>query len=146
MSAIHQFGDDSRDRLRAWLIANVPPHSVVVGDFYTGMVIHAKDMQGEDVIGNGIIVREVYDASSFGPLSSFRGQGISYVAVADCIYERFFMPQLYPTAEHQRQFDEQREWYVDLFKNHSPVWESDPPINFHYAVNPAIRLYRIDRR
>jgi hypothetical protein len=144
VSVVHQFGDDSRDRLRAWLIANVPPQMLVVGDFYAGMVVHAEGMRGEDTIGNGIVVREVYDASSFGPLSSFTSQGISYVVVSDCIYERYFTPQLYPTSEHRQDFEEQRRWYLNLLLNHSPVWKYDPPMNLHDATNPALRLYRID--
>jgi hypothetical protein len=144
LSVVHQFGDDSRDRLRAWLIANVPSQSIVVGDFYTGMVIHARDMHGQDTIGSGIAVREVYDASSYGPISSLRRQGISYIAVSDRIYDHYFLPQLHPAPAYQRQFDEQRQWYVDLFANHAPVWEYDPPMNLHASTNPAIRLYRID--
>lgn len=144
LSVVHQFGDDSRDRLRGWLIANVPPGKVVVGDFYTGMVIHAENMAGDDTIGNRIAVREVYDVSSLGPISSLRGNGVSYVAVSDRLYNHYFVPQFRATPEFKRQFDERRQWFVDLFANHAPVWQYDPPMNLHGSTNPAIRLYQIE--
>lgn len=144
VSVVHQFGDDSRDRLRAWLIANLPPNTIVVGDFYTGMVVHARGMEGKDIIGNGITVREAFAATRFGPLASLPQQGISYVAVADVAYDRYFVPQLHPTDDFKQEYDDNRKFYADLFTNHKPVWQYDPEMNLHACTNPAIRLYRIE--
>jgi hypothetical protein len=144
ISVVHQFGDDSRDRLRAWIIANLPPNSIVVGDFYTGLVAHTRGMHGQDTIGNNITVREAFAATRFGPLASLPQKGISYVAVADPAYERYFQPQLHPTDDFQQQYDENRQWYEDLFANHKPIWEFTPEMNLHSSTNPAIRLYRIN--
>jgi len=128
-SVVHQFGDDSRDRLRAWIIANVPPNSIVVGDFYTGMVVHTHWMNGDDTIGNNITVREKFAATRFGSLASLRQQGISYVAVADLAYDRYFVPQLHPTDDFKQEYDTDRKYYLDLFTNHKAVWQYDPPMN-----------------
>jgi len=144
VSAVHQFGDDSRDRLRAWLVANLPPNSIVVGDYYTGMVIHARGMRGADTIGNGIAVEEKFAAPLFGPLSSLPGKGIAYVAVADLAYERYFEPEIRPTEDFKEEYDQWRQWYVDLFTNYKLVWSYDPDMNLRACTNPAIRLYRID--
>jgi hypothetical protein len=144
VSVVHQFGDDSRDRLRAWLVANLPPNSIVVGDFYTGLITHTRGMHGEDKIGNGIMVREAFAATFFGPLSSLPGKGISYVAVADLAYERYFVPEIRPTEDFKQQYDQNRQWYVNLFANYKPMWAYDPEMNLHASTNPAIRLYRID--
>ncbi|MGD0387724.1 MAG: phospholipid carrier-dependent glycosyltransferase [Tepidisphaeraceae bacterium] len=146
VSVVHQFGDDSRDRLRAWMVANLPAKSIVVGDFYTGMVIHAMAMRGEDTIGNGITVRERFAATFFGQLSSLPGKGIGYVAVADLAYDRYFQPDIRPTDDFKQEYDYNRQWYVDLFTNYKPLWSYDPEMNLRACTNPAIRLYRIDGR
>lgn len=143
-SAIHQFGDDSRDRLRAWLIANLPPGTVVAGDFYTGMVVHADQMRGDDVIGNNIQVHERFAASNFGPLHTLYARGYSYLAVTDAAYERYFVPQVYPIPDFQRQFNSRRQWYLDLFAHYKPVWQYDPELNLHAFTNPAIRVYKLE--
>jgi uncharacterized membrane protein YczE len=144
ISVVHQFGDDSRDRLRAWLVANLPAKSIVVGDFYTGMVVHAVAMRGTDTIGDGIKVREAFAATLFGPLSSLPAKGINYVAVSDLAYDRYFQPDIRPTDDFKQRFDQNRQWYVDLFTNYKPVWSYDPDMNLRACTNPAIRLYRID--
>jgi intracellular septation protein A len=144
ISVVHQFGDDSRDRLRAWMVANLPAKSIVVGDFYTGMVTHARVMRGQDTIGDGITVRERFAATMFGPLSSLPGKGIDYVAVADLAYDRYFQPDIRPTDDFKKDYDDIRQWYIDLFTNHKLLWSYDPDMNLHACTNPAIRLYRID--
>jgi hypothetical protein len=69
---------------------------------------------------------------------------VSYVAVSDRLYNHYFVPQFRATPEFKRQFDERRQWFVDLFANHAPVWQYDPPMNLHGSTNPAIRLYQIE--
>jgi hypothetical protein len=143
ISVVHQFGDDSRDRLRAWIIANLPPNSNVVGDFYTGMVVHARGMRGQDTIGNGIFVRELFAATRFGPLADLKAHGISYVAVSDAAYARYFQPWIHPTDDFQQDYDQNRQWYEDLFSHYKLIWEFTPEMNLHANTNPAIRLYRL---
>jgi hypothetical protein len=139
-----QFAHDSRDRLRAWMIATLPPGTKVVGDFYSGMVVRSDGMHGSDVIGNDIHVEEAFAATHYGPVNLLRFKGISYLVVTDAAYERYFVPQVYPIPEEQKGYDYKKQYYVNLFARYKLAWESIPNLNLHAFTNPAIYVFRVD--
>jgi hypothetical protein len=145
-SALRQFGDDSRDRFRAWAIANLPPNTRIATDFYVGLLTQENfhRLPVTKTIGNRITVEVVRSGPDLGSIQALRLEGFSYVAVADMAYERFFSPEVRALPDSQDWLADRVQWYDDLFHDYPLVWRSDPDLVLHAYTNPAIRVYRID--
>ncbi len=147
-SAIEQFGDDSRDRFRAWAIANLPPGTRIAADFYAGLLAEENfhKLPVSKTIGNGIEVTVVQSGPDLGSIALLRLEGYSYVAVADTAYERYFIPEAMAAPDSLDWFKEHVDWHRELFRRYPLVWWSKPDFNLRAYTNPEIRVYEIDGR
>ena len=145
-SATRQFGNDSRDRFRAWAIANLPPNTRIAADFYVGLLTQENfhRLPVTRTIGNHVTVTVVRSGPDLHSIRWLRAQGYSYVAVADIAYERFFAPEVVGPPDSPDWLAARLLWFDDLFHHYPLVWRSDPDLVLHAFTNPAIRVYRID--
>jgi hypothetical protein len=146
IATIHEFGDDSRDRLRAWVIANLPPGSFILADYYTGLIPTANfhQLPVHAILGKGIYLRLIRGGPDFGIDWIRAMRRPYYVAISDGQYERYFTPELHDMPTDADWVDRDREWYRHLLNDCQPIWKSDPDFPLHAFTNPAIRLYRFD--
>jgi len=140
-----QFGNDSRDRLRLWVMRNAPADAVIVQD---GCVMLDEPFPPRTGITDrpqfllyGPAAYDNSPAASAGPLKDLRRMGVQYVAVSDFAYYRYFDPSVRPTADAVAVFESRRRWYEALFRDHELVWSSVPehPTYSHFN-NPELRL------
>jgi 4-amino-4-deoxy-L-arabinose transferase-like glycosyltransferase len=145
-SALHQFADDSRDRFRAWAIANLSRGTGIATDFYAGLLTQENFHQLPVIktIGNGIVVTVVRSGPELGSIPLLRLQGYSYIAVTDTAYDRFFLPEVIAAPNSLDWFQSGVQWHRDLFAKYPLVWQSKPDLNLHAYTNPEIRVYEID--
>jgi hypothetical protein len=143
---IREFGDDSRDRLRAWMIENLPPGSFVLADFYTGLVPTGNfhHLPIETTLGNGITLRLVRGGPDFGVDWPRTMIGPYYVAISDGEYARYFTPELHAMPADADWVNRERAWYQHLLNDCRPVWQSDPNFPLRAFTDPAIRVYRFN--
>jgi hypothetical protein len=145
-STLRQFGDDSRDRFRAWAIVNLPPDSKIGADYYAGLLPQENfyHLPVTKQIGNGLTVTIVQNGPNLGPIALLRLQGYSYIAVADAAYERFFIPEATANPNSIDWFNARVQWYRDLFAKYPMVYHRVPDFNLHAFTDPEIRVYEID--
>mgnify|MGYP001175358245 FL=1 len=141
---LHQFADDSRYRLRAWLAENVPAGTRVVAENYAGLNGPGdhRDGQRADVT---VRVYPFFSAPQAGSIDQLRRRGIEYVIICDIAYARFFAPQSRDVdRERDRgRVERHREWYTELETNHELVWSAEPKHNMNAFTNPVIKVYRL---
>jgi hypothetical protein len=143
---VHQFGDDSRIRLRSWVSANLPPDAVVLQDDYVLLDEHLTGSTASAPIPS---IRLMGDraAPEAGDLDQLAREGVEYVAVTDIRYAPYFDPFIHSAPGTKPLYDFHRNWYESLFRDHDPVWSSEPEHRtFSTYTNPAIRLYRLRPR
>jgi len=145
-SYVKQFGDDSRQRLRAWLLANAPRGSTVVADGYAGLTAPPYDLQPDGLDAHVNVYAQMF-APDFGSTEALAAGGVDYVAIADIAYSRFFNPHAKPAEGEADAFDRRRAWYAKLLRDGQPVWASEPdyPMSGPMSgfTNPRIRVYKV---
>lgn len=137
LDTLRQFKNDSRSRLREWIARNVPAGAGVAQDPSVGLLRPGRPLAARVVQTSGSV-------SELGELSKLPGQGISFIAVDDGDYGRYFDPLWVRSPEFRNQYQWRRQWYEQLFRDHELVWSSPPryPI-YGDGTMTEIRLYRL---
>ena len=140
-----QFGDDSRERLRAWIARNLPSDSIFVQDEYLGLD-QPFDPRVRIDLHPEIRIYGGTPAPSNGDLDHLRAIGVDYVAVIDTEYNRYLDPNLRPAPDSFQTYAYRRRWYQDLFRRGQLIWASVPRHpTYSFFNNPEVRLYRLGR-
>jgi len=139
-----QFGRDTRDDLRAWVIDHVPVSDVIAADRRAGLVgVNGPPaVPADQRIGN--VVHTSRFASELGDLDTLRDRGVRYVAVSSVVYARLFSPHVRGAVDDPDSAARLRAWYETLFRDGELVYQQRPlvPMNSVQA-SPEVRLYRI---
>lgn len=138
-----QYADDSRQRLREWVAANLPADTYIVSDGYTGLGDPGDPWRFPGQARLRHDINRGFYAADFGPLESQANRGVDYVAVAWSNYQRFFEPAVGAMPGAERYLERQRKFYTDLFSRGQLVWSSVPEPPTYSYVNMELRLYRI---
>ena len=93
-----QFADDSRQRVRAWVAANLPPGSVVAVESYSGMEVPDRWHFPQSELGMQIRGRD-YIADLADSPQELAEQNVDYAVVSSQAYERFFVRGVRSTAD-----------------------------------------------
>jgi hypothetical protein len=140
-----QFDDDSRQRLRTW-IAQLPPGTQVTADAYAAISTgpdNGDKWRHPDQPRVQAHVPFSFFAAQEGTLDQQLARNISYVAVCDAAYERFFTPGVHPLAGADSTFHHHKQFYEELFRRGELVWSSTPQVPTHAYVDMALRVYKI---
>ena len=137
-----EFRDDSRDRVRAWLIANTSTGDRVLTDTYAGFFPPLGGSQSDELKTGVAVSGEFYAAASVGSAQALKDKGYTYIVVTPLAYERFFNAHIVPTKSNQDFYDATRTAYQDIFDHATLVWSSKPRHGWMTYVDPEIRVYR----
>ncbi|HWE96100.1 MAG TPA: hypothetical protein VG269_19205 [Tepidisphaeraceae bacterium] len=146
-----QFANDSRERLRAWVAANLPSDAVIVQDGYVGLQEPFDPRLGRcDRPEIRLYGSRSYgcgqSAADAGDLDVLRRLGVDYVAVTDTEYNWYLDVNVKSNPDGRATFADRRRWYQDLFRDGQLVWRCAPAHpTFSQYNNPEIRLYRLQR-
>jgi hypothetical protein len=140
-SFIDQLANDSRQQARLWIAANLPPFSRVLADDYVGLNTPGDPQRFPDQPELRLIVYSRWFAPDL--IGRARLSRVSYVAVCELAYQRFFAPQALGAPGHQEQFDRRKNGYQRIFDRGELIWESDQPHPTYAFTNPKIRIYRV---
>lgn len=147
LALVRQFSDDSRQRVRAWIAANVSAGSTIAAEKYVGL--HGSGDAKRFPAGNIRSMKDRYRLltpffiGDVGDLQALQAKGVGYVVVCGLAYERFFYPQTSPRGgadvvllRHRTIYDELRQKTRLVYKDVS----AHPTYAF---TNPDILIYRI---
>jgi hypothetical protein len=143
-----QFGDDGRERLRAWVIDHLPPDAVYLQD---GCVALGEPFDPRTGRAGRIDLR-IFGSRAYGggspaaqgSIDLLRHLGVEYVAVADSNYNFYVDPLVSPSPESAGTFAARRKWYEALFRDEELIWSSIPRYRtWSQYNNPELRLYRL---
>jgi len=133
---LNQFKDDSRDRVAKWAAGNLPAGSRMLVDSYTALG-NRPEWSDITVYSHGFF------AADAGDLDQLRRRGITYVAICDLSYLRFFTPQTKGAAGEVARYEYCRQWYQRLMKEGKLVWKSVPRHPLLAFTNPTIKVYEM---
>ncbi len=139
---IAQFEDDSRDRLRQWMVAHLPAGSRVAADTYAGRFIAFGGQQAL-TIRDGMKMDAAMSAADLGSIDDLRAAGFTHVAVSGEAFDRYFDPRLVALPGKEKEYDARQRWYRDLFERGHLIWRSDPVVDAMGYTDPALRLYEL---
>jgi hypothetical protein len=139
---IERFGDDSRDRLVAWMAGHLPAGSRVAADTYAGPFVTFGGQQAIS-IKPGVRVHAALSAADIGTIDELRATGYTHVAVSAAAYARYFDPHLHPFPESASDYSRRRHWYARLFNDQELMWSSDPSPDMFAYTDPPLRLYKL---
>ena len=131
LNYISQFRDDSRQRVRPWIAAELPRNARIFADHYADL-----GSDGDRVNSSLFVVER-------GNLSEMRQKGVDYVVLADISYQRFFDPLIGPASGATETFEQCRRRYAEIMQSGHLVWKTVPSPNMLAYTNPEIRVYRI---
>jgi hypothetical protein len=131
--------NDSRQRVRRWIIDNVPRGTRVLAESYTCLA----EAPTPDTARLGVQVVTRMFAPDEGDLERLRQRGYAYVVVCDANFARFLAPQVSAAPGAQRWYEHHRRFYDELFANYPCAWDSRPQPNMYAQTNPWIRVYRL---
>ncbi len=137
LSCIHQFGDDSRDRMNAWLVENLEGRSFVVADGYAQL-----DSPGLRAVGH----RTGQSTLNFSryTLDYLRENGVTHVIACNLTYDRYLNEYRRPAPGREDHIARLTAGYRQLFEEGRVVWESRQAVPMPYYVNPRVTIFRID--
>jgi hypothetical protein len=137
---LDQFGHDSRQGLRDWLLKNGQPGATIAADFYAGLRDDGRPQHSSDE-WHGFRIEPSY----YGFAPQVVGWGnlrdVRYVAICDIAYERYTVPQAHGYGDRAYEFNVRKEFYRKLIDHCTPVWKSVPKHPMHAYTNPTIYLY-----
>jgi hypothetical protein len=148
----HQYADDSRQRLKDWILAHVHPGAMIAGDRYA-QLYSPPDPRSPNA-GRPFPYRQMFFEQVskpwfvFGPgnlLEDVRRAGVRYVAISEPSYERYISRFTKAEPGSQTEFDRKRKFYLALLKEHTPIWQSESDHPNGSFVNPRIRLYDLSQ-
>ncbi len=144
---LSQFPQDSRLRLQRWLLANLPPNSRLLQDYYAGLP-HWSFRNPSPDRTRLWIVPTGFMAAEYGDFDNLRRRRINYVVVADVAYGRYLTPWLQAEPGHEASFIQRRAFYERLFHEGELVWDSRNDLPLHPSrtwTSPLLRVYRVPR-
>ncbi len=135
------FGRDDNRELIAWLKTDVPPEAIIAKDNRIALPDpkrrnHAARL---GVVPQTILAKKY--AADLGTLEELRARGVSYVAVSEMDYGKFFLESLRPQESEREDFERRRTFYQQLFSGRKPVFEREKSTVLY--LHPGIRVYRI---
>lgn len=133
------FQNDTRAALVEYVRAHVPADAVIVQDKRVNLP-NRKDPRHADspYFLEQPLLGKLF-AADLGTIGDLRAQGISYVAVSDGDFGRFFLKTHTPREEEKAEYDRRRAFYEQLFAEGELRWES--PAGLQQYLQPSIKLY-----
>ncbi len=143
---IRQFGDDSRQRLREFIL-NEPTMAGtrILAEQYTGLNGPAYDGSDDGLRSRANISSRMF-AAELRSIESARRMGFTHIAVADFAYGRYFDPHVFPSRGETNSYNRSRTFYEELFRDGQLVWSYEPTHRMTAYTNPTVRLYAITDR
>ncbi|HEV7299060.1 MAG TPA: hypothetical protein VGN72_06810 [Tepidisphaeraceae bacterium] len=141
---VRQFGDDSRQRLREFVLTQVPRGSYIFADSYAGLDAPPYDLK-YDGLSDHVRVSSRFTAGDGGSLENLRRRGVTHVAVANLMHERYFDPHVFPVSGYEYQYNRHRGFYEELFRDGKLIWSQEASYPMRTYNNPQVRLYSIER-
>jgi hypothetical protein len=138
-----QFADDSRQRVREWLAANVKPGELIVSDWYAGLTNDGDPWRFPEQSNKWLRVWTNGYAGSRGPIGRLWQDGVRYVVVCEPSYERFLFPEVRAVPGRETWLARQQAFYRGLDTSADLVWSYEPSPPSHAYVDPPIRVYRV---
>jgi hypothetical protein len=140
------FRDDSRQRAREWIAANVPSGSMIVADYYADLHSAGDPWRfpNQPHLTQRINVGGMFASANGGSAQDLANRGVDYVVAASCSYQRFFEP-VQAMGGYDSWLTRNRGFYEDIFKNGELVWHFAPDPDTHSYVNMEIRVYKISQ-
>ncbi len=130
-----RFGDDSREKVRAF-IGTLPPGTRVVADAYAGLGRFGRGSRDGARVWNQ---RFAPDALAGGNDTG----GFDYVVICDTAFDRFLDPEVRGASEDQRWFAHRRDTYRALLAR-EPVWAYIPRRPLRAFTDPEIRVIKLE--
>lgn len=133
------FRVDTRQQLLAFIRENVPPDATIAQDRRVRLPSRTepRDADSTDFLAQKVVGGDF--AADPGGIDALRARGVSYVAVSEAEYGRFFLPNHKPSKSVQADYDRQKKFYEHLFRDAKLLWECQAgllPI-----LQPHMRLY-----
>lgn len=139
---VNQFGDDSRQRLREFLLTDAMNGAVVACELYTG--VNAPPYHGgDDGLRNRVRLIGTFSAADQGSVDRLRRMGVTHVAVASPNYERYFNPHVFAVPGEEDDLRHRQAFYRELFHDEKLVWSREAEHPMKSYTNPLIRVYDI---
>lgn len=129
-----EFARDARNELRTWIAAQTPANAVIAQDGRVDLAATPTWRSARPLLSSEF-------AADLGSITELRSKGVTHVAVARQVYNRFFDPGLRPSAKERSDFNRRSTFYHELFQGRKPVWES--PLGKVIYLQPGIRVYDI---
>jgi 4-amino-4-deoxy-L-arabinose transferase-like glycosyltransferase len=148
LALVRQFSDDSRQRVRAWIAANVPAGSTIAAEKYAGL--HGRGDAKRFPASNIRSMKDRYRLltpffiGDAGDLQALQAKGVDYVVVCGLAYERFFYPQTSPRGGADAVLLRHRTVYEELRQKARLVYKDVSAYPTYAFTNPDILIYRID--
>lgn len=147
LALVRQFSDDSRQRVRAWIVANVPAGSTIAAEKYAGL--HGRGDAKRFPDSNIQSMKDRYRLltpffiGDVGDLQALRAKGVDYVVVCGLAYERFFYPQTSSRNGTDKVLLRHRTIYDELRQKTRLVYKDVSAYPTYAFTNPDILIYRI---
>jgi hypothetical protein len=139
---LRQFADDSRDRMRQWLLDHTASGDRVVVDNYAGLFRGTSGSQRME-IKDGVDVDGYFFAVERGDPDELKSEGYKFVVVCELAYIRLFDGYRLTMEGYEDRYDTPRQNYEKLFKQAQLVWVAKPRRNLMAYTNPEIRIYQL---
>jgi 4-amino-4-deoxy-L-arabinose transferase-like glycosyltransferase len=136
LSATAQFGDDSRDRVRQFLLTHLGPDETVAAD-------ELVELYRRSMSESGIRVRLMRTREEAVGLQRLEAEDVTHVVICNTSYDRFLFEQRRPTDGARARVGTNAAMYRALLERGNLVWQSPPASPMPYYVNPEIRVYRL---
>lgn len=147
VSFTRQFADDSRQRIRDWLVSRIPPGAAIAAECYVNLEKPGdlKRFPGDAslMLTNRYHLLPAFFIGDLGTLDQLRARGVQYVITTGLASERFHYPQVIPIkgtsdvlARRRRIHHELAEMAVLLHRERAEY----PTFAF---TNPDISVYWI---
>ncbi|MGN6505906.1 MAG: hypothetical protein ACTHM6_10120 [Tepidisphaeraceae bacterium] len=133
-----QFGNDSRDALRAW-VRTLPPGTRIAADGYTAL----NGRYGPPELQTPATVMRRMWAAEAGSVAMLQRMKIDYVAVASSSDDRFFGAYTHGEPGDESWYVRAHVFYTDLAMHYPIAWQHVAAHPLHEFVNPDIRVYDI---
>ena len=101
------------------------------------------ERQAQQLPSSLVAVKTWFRAAEAGSIEQLQQMGVTYVAVADYVYWRYFDKHVHPAPSSVHAYVRYREFYSRLFREGTLVWSREPENPTNAPTNPGIRLYRI---
>jgi hypothetical protein len=142
---LSQFRDDSRQRLREWVLNSVPRDASFAIDRFAMLDSPGDPWRfPQQSKGNIKVARTRQFVADEGPFEVLPRRGFDYVVISEPAYQRYFFPGVHAVAGQEDLFTRRRQFYTDLLAHGDLVWSSVPNPSSHAYANQELRVYRVN--